>query len=60
MLRELQAEEDDEERFQADLKKAVRQSLGVFPFLFLLHVFFVCDSTLKLPLHDNSNLYILF
>lgn len=27
-LRQLQAEEDDEERFQADLKKAVRQSLG--------------------------------
>lgn len=29
-LRQLQAEEDDEERFQADLKKAVRQSLGKF------------------------------
>ncbi|KAF2316004.1 hypothetical protein GH714_040799 [Hevea brasiliensis] len=28
-LRQLQAEEDDEERFQADLKKAVRQSLGL-------------------------------
>lgn len=27
-LRQLQAEEDDEERFQSDLKKAVRQSLG--------------------------------
>lgn len=27
-LRQLQAEEDDEERFQADLKQAVRQSLG--------------------------------
>lgn len=27
-LRQLQAEEDDEERFQADLKMAVRQSLG--------------------------------
>ncbi|KAI3454607.1 hypothetical protein Pfo_011270 [Paulownia fortunei] len=28
-LRQLQAEEDDEERFQADLKKAVHQSLGL-------------------------------
>lgn len=27
-LRQLHAEEEDEERFQADLKKAVRQSLG--------------------------------
>lgn len=27
-LRQLQAEEDEEERFQADLKKAVLQSLG--------------------------------
>lgn len=32
-LRELHAEEDDEERFQEDLKKAVRQSLGWFVFL---------------------------
>ncbi|KAF3437790.1 hypothetical protein FNV43_RR20546 [Rhamnella rubrinervis] len=29
-LRQLQAEEDDEERFQADLKRAVRQSLDTF------------------------------
>ncbi|CAH2064958.1 unnamed protein product [Thlaspi arvense] len=29
-LRQLQAEEDEEERFQADLKKAVRQSLDVY------------------------------
>ncbi|KAF8378375.1 hypothetical protein HHK36_029714 [Tetracentron sinense] len=29
-LRQLHAEEDDEERFQADLKKAVRQSLDTF------------------------------
>ncbi|KAL5814025.1 hypothetical protein ACOSQ4_024666 [Xanthoceras sorbifolium] len=29
-LRQLQAEEDDEERFQADLKQAVRQSLDTF------------------------------
>ncbi|KAK4844441.1 hypothetical protein QYF36_020286 [Acer negundo] len=29
-LRQLQAEEDDEERFQADLKQAVRQSLDAF------------------------------
>ncbi|XP_024013421.1 uncharacterized protein LOC18021057 isoform X2 [Eutrema salsugineum] len=29
-LRQLQAEEDEEERFQADLKKAVRQSLDAY------------------------------
>ncbi|XP_017973156.1 PREDICTED: uncharacterized protein LOC18604575 [Theobroma cacao] len=29
-LRQLQAEEDDEERFQADLKQAVRQSLDTY------------------------------
>lgn len=29
-FRQLQAEEDEEERFQADLKRAVRQSLGRF------------------------------
>ncbi|XP_010550646.1 PREDICTED: uncharacterized protein LOC104821450 [Tarenaya hassleriana] len=29
-LRQLQAEEDEEERFQADLKKAVRQSLDTY------------------------------
>ncbi|GAV66724.1 UCH domain-containing protein/DUF629 domain-containing protein/DUF627 domain-containing protein [Cephalotus follicularis] len=29
-LRQLQVEEDDEERFQADLKKAVRQSLDTY------------------------------
>lgn len=28
-LKELQVEHDEEERFQADLKKAVRQSLGM-------------------------------
>lgn len=34
-LRQLHAEEDDEERFQADLKQAVRQSLGkLSPFFF--------------------------
>lgn len=33
-LRQLQAEEDDEERFQADLKQAVRQSLGKLYILF--------------------------
>lgn len=26
----LQAEDDDEKRFQADLSKAVRQSLGIY------------------------------
>lgn len=29
-LRQLHAEEDDEERFQAELNKAVRQSLGKY------------------------------
>lgn len=33
-LRQLHVEDDDEERFQADLKKAVRQSLGVHIYLF--------------------------
>ncbi|KAI3464006.1 hypothetical protein Pfo_020669 [Paulownia fortunei] len=41
-LRQLQAEEDDEERFQADLKKAVRQSLDAF------------HAHRKLPLISNS------
>lgn len=46
-LRQLQAEEDDEERFQADLKKAVRQSLGkeiLSPFIccyYILSVYMV-------------------
>ncbi|KAK6153364.1 hypothetical protein DH2020_013003 [Rehmannia glutinosa] len=41
-LRQLQAEEDDEERFQADLKKAVLQSLDTF------------QAHRKLPLVSNS------
>ncbi|XP_021761693.1 uncharacterized protein LOC110726521 isoform X1 [Chenopodium quinoa] len=41
-LRQLQAEEDEEERFQADLKKAVRQSLDTF------------QARKKLPLVPNS------
>ncbi|KAL3846004.1 hypothetical protein ACJIZ3_003407 [Penstemon smallii] len=41
-LRQLQAEEDDEERFQADLKKAVRQSLDTF------------HALQKPPLRSNS------
>ncbi|XP_021866211.2 uncharacterized protein [Spinacia oleracea] len=41
-LRQLQAEEDEEERFQADLKKAVRQSLDTF------------QSRKNLPLVPNS------
>lgn len=41
-LRQLQAEEDEEERFQADLKKAVRQSLDTF------------QARQKLPLVPNS------
>ncbi|CAI9757499.1 unnamed protein product [Fraxinus pennsylvanica] len=41
-LRQLQAEDDDEERFQADLKKAVRQSLDTF------------HAHRKLPLTSNS------
>lgn len=40
-LRQLQAEEDEEEKFQADLKKAVRQSLGSFSTVpaYLLYLF---------------------
>ena len=47
-LRQLQAEEDDEERFQADLKKAVRQSLGnvhtafTYACFLLLHYSYKC------------------
>ncbi|XVF12010.1 hypothetical protein REPUB_Repub08aG0077800 [Reevesia pubescens] len=40
-LRQLHAEEDDEERFQADLKKAVRQSLDTY------------QAQQKLPLASN-------
>lgn len=43
-LRQLQAEEDDEERFQADLKRAVRQSLGVS--LLLLSCSYLCFNAL--------------
>ena len=39
-LRQLHTEEDDEERFQADLEKAVRQSLGkCFLTLSSIHLF---------------------
>lgn len=41
-LRQLHAEEDDEERFQADLKKAVRQSLGNVLTAFTYACFFLC------------------
>lgn len=40
-LRQLQAEEDDEERFLADLKKAVSQSLGNY-YLFCPFVYTLC------------------
>ncbi|KAL6566178.1 hypothetical protein OROGR_001793 [Orobanche gracilis] len=40
-LRQLQTEDDDEERFQADIKKAVRQSLDT------------CHSRRKIPLLSN-------
>lgn len=41
-LRPLHAELDDEERFQADLKKAVRQSLGkCYTFFFFLKFLFL-------------------
>ena len=43
-LRQLQAEEDEEERFQADLKQAVRQSLGTDNlFLRQISYFGLCD-----------------
>ena len=31
-MKDLQVEDEEEERFQADLKKAVRQSLGIIFF----------------------------
>ncbi|PQQ08494.1 uncharacterized protein Pyn_19297 [Prunus yedoensis var. nudiflora] len=43
-LRQQRAEEDDEERFQADLKKAVRQSLDTF------------QEHQKLPIVSNSRM----
>lgn len=46
-LRQLSAEEDDEERFQADLKKAVRESLGVSS-LSLSLADVGCDPRLKI------------
>ncbi|GFP80104.1 inactive ubiquitin carboxyl-terminal hydrolase 54 [Phtheirospermum japonicum] len=45
-LRQLQAEEDDEERFQADLKKAVLQSLDTFHSRGKLHL--TSNSTVPL------------
>lgn len=36
-MKELQVEDEDEERFQADLKMAVRQSLGII-FFTLIHM----------------------
>uniref|UniRef100_A0A803L904 USP domain-containing protein n=1 Tax=Chenopodium quinoa TaxID=63459 RepID=A0A803L904_CHEQI len=50
-LRQLQAEEDEEERFQADLKKAVRQSLGSGGFICATDTF---QARKKLPLVPNS------
>ncbi|KAJ0106477.1 hypothetical protein Patl1_17879 [Pistacia atlantica] len=44
-LRQLQAEEDDEERFQADLKQAVRQSLDAFQ----AHQKMPLTSSLRIP-----------
>lgn len=43
-LRQQRAEEDDEERFQADLKKAVRQSLGKIILLFMRSLCYVTYS----------------
>ncbi|KAK8703160.1 hypothetical protein V6N13_021488 [Hibiscus sabdariffa] len=57
-LRQLQAEEDDEERFQADLKKAVRQSL-VFAEMTKLPCLGICykdtyQARQRLPLSSSS------
>ena len=41
MLRRHLVEKDDEERFQADIKKAVRQSLGICP-ICLYPVYLLC------------------
>ena len=39
-LRQLKVEEEDEERFQADLEKAMRQSLGKFLLIICLLSFY--------------------
>lgn len=51
-LRQLQEEDDDEERFQADLKKAVDQSLGICHFNCYLFIFLSC-------LYFSDMIYIL-
>lgn len=53
-LRERQADEDDEERFQADLKKAVSQSIGIFLCTFYCYLLYICASTVS---DDNQNSY---
>jgi hypothetical protein len=40
-LRQLKVEEEDEERFQADLEKAMRQSLGKFLLIICLLSFYL-------------------
>lgn len=48
VLRQHPAGDDDEDRFQADLKKAVRESLGICPLcLFHVHLLFMCASTVS-------------
>ncbi|XP_044484956.1 uncharacterized protein LOC123210576 isoform X3 [Mangifera indica] len=53
-LRQLQAEEDDEERFQADLKQAVRQSLDAFQAHKKLPLTSSSRIPQKMPLESNN------
>ncbi|XWS60629.1 hypothetical protein CRYUN_Cryun07bG0051700 [Craigia yunnanensis] len=54
-LRQLQAEEDDEERFQADLKKAVRQSLDTYQAQQCLPLASSSRTAQRVPLQVNNH-----
>ncbi|XWS48080.1 hypothetical protein CRYUN_Cryun13aG0041900 [Craigia yunnanensis] len=54
-LRQLQAEEDDEERFQADLKKAVRQSLDTYQAQQRLPLASSSRTVQRVPLQVNNH-----
>ncbi|XP_022738696.1 uncharacterized protein LOC111291303 isoform X2 [Durio zibethinus] len=54
-LRQLQSEEDDEERFQADLKKAVRQSLDTYQAQQKLPLTSSLRTAQRVPLQVNNH-----
>ncbi|OMO57243.1 Peptidase C19, ubiquitin carboxyl-terminal hydrolase 2 [Corchorus olitorius] len=54
-LRQLQAEEDDEERFQADLKQAVRQSLDTYQAQQKMPLISGLKSVQRVPLQVNNH-----